>query len=65
MGGGKGKMPKVPDPVPPPKPEIEVTGAIREAQKRVRRPTSRGLTGTDITGGILSTLSLGKKQLLG
>jgi len=64
MGGGK-DLPAVPEPTPPPKPKAEVDVAFRQARNRARQRPTRGLPGTDITGGLLSQLSLGKKTLLG
>lgn len=71
MGGGsKAKAPKVPAPEPPPKPQSQVTNAFRQARAGAQR-TTRGLRGTDITGGggflqnVLSQANLGRKTLLG
>ncbi len=65
MGSPKGGTPDVPEPGPPPKPEQTVDSAFREARSRTRRKPQRSLTGTDITGGLLSNALIGKKQLLG
>lgn len=61
MGGGK-DAPKVPEPKPPPKREQEVSRAFSKARGN---RLSRGLKGTDITGGLLSQASTAKKTLLG
>lgn len=64
--GGKGSMPDVPEPTPIPKPKQEVDVLFRKARNEAtRRKTRRGLAGTDVTGGLLSAISLGKASLAG
>lgn len=65
-GGGKGAKPKVQKAPPVPEPTKTATGdtVADDAKKKAQR--AAGLSGTDVTGGALSTAATTqKKSLLG